>query len=135
MYEWSLNGDTKMQQEFYVNEQKSTLFENGYIAKKSGHSRGSTIDLTLVDLVPGQQEDYHEGDLLRPCFSENRFRDNTIDMGTGFDCFDLKAHTYSAEINEIQRMNRKYLLDLMVGFNNYSGEWWHFTLNDEPFKD
>lgn len=64
-----------------------------------------------------------------------RFKDNTIDMGTGFDCFDAKAHTYFGDIDEEQRKNRDTLIMIMTNFNNYIGEWWHFTLIDEPYKN
>lgn len=77
---------------------------------------------------------YHEGDALRPCTAENRFKDNSIDMGTGFDCFDAKSHTFFQSLTMVQIRNRQLLLSLMAGFKNYEGEWWHFTLIDEPYK-
>ncbi|CAD8104060.1 unnamed protein product [Paramecium sonneborni] len=133
-YQWSLNNDTTMQKEFYPDEQKDLLFDHGYIAKKSGHSRGSTVDLTLVPFYPNQQENYQPGDQLIPCYLNHRFKDNTIDMGTGFDCFDVKSHTYCGDLTFEQRNNRDTLLQVMLNFSNYIDEWWHFTLINEPYK-
>ena len=86
--------DRRMKAEFYPRVRKQVLFKEGYIASQSGHSRGSTVDLTLVKLPPRRQERYHRGDRLRDCAApaRRRFRDNSIDMGTGYDCFDPLAH-------------------------------------------
>ena len=84
--------DTRMKREFYPRVRKNRLFKDGYIASRSGHSRGSTVDLTLTKLTPRRQEPYAPrrpaARLRRP--ARRRFRDNTIDMGTGYDCFDVK---------------------------------------------
>ncbi|MHB9099767.1 MAG: M15 family metallopeptidase, partial [Syntrophales bacterium] len=81
--------DVKTKEEFYPTVDKRNLFRDGYIASKSGHSRGSTVDLTIVPLPAPKQGTYTPGQPLVACFSstDKRFRDNTIDMGTGFDCF------------------------------------------------
>ena len=85
--------DQRMKAEFYPRVRKSRVFKEGYIATQSGHSRGSTMDLTLVKLPARKQERYHRGDRLRDCGGprSKRFRDNTIDMGTGYDCFERGA--------------------------------------------
>ena len=132
-------GDNKMKKEFYPKVDKSRLFADGYIAEKSGHSRGSTVDLTLVSLPVSPQEKYRDGDALRECTLPvaQRFGDNTLDFGTGYDCFDPLSHTANPYVGKAQRQNRLLLKSLMekFGFSNYSEEWWHFTLKKEPFVD
>jgi D-alanyl-D-alanine dipeptidase len=129
--------DTRMKREFYPRVRKSRLFKDGYIASRSGHSRGSTVDLTLVKLPPRRQERYERGDRLRDCAGprSRRFRDNTIDMGTGYDCFDLKSHPFSRAFRGKVRRNRLALREPMIraGFKGLATEWWHFTLRDEPY--
>jgi D-alanyl-D-alanine dipeptidase len=129
--------DQRMKAEFYPRVRKKDVFKEGYIAKQSGHSRGSTMDLTLVKLPPRRQERYHRGDRLRDCAAPagRRFRDNTIDMGTGYDCFDPLAHPYNARIHGKQRRNRLRLREPMIraGFKGLPTEWWHFTLKSEPY--
>ena len=131
--------DTLMKREFYPRVKKSRLFKDGYIASKSGHSRGSTVDLTLVKRPPSGQERYDRGDRLRDCAGprRTRFRDNTIDMGTGYDCFDVKAHPFSKAFRGKVRRNRMALRRPMLaaGFKGLETEWWHFTLRDEPFPE
>lgn len=112
--EWSHDSaDTKTKKAFYPNLRKNTLFANGYIAKRSGHSRGSSIDLTLVDLKTGKE----------------------LDMGSIFDLFDDKSHVKSTKVTAQQRANRMLLQLIMIkhGFKPYSKEWWHFRLKNEPF--
>src|SRR5437868_1485749 len=110
-----------MKAEFYPHINKANVFELGYVAKKSGHSRGSTVDLTIVSL---------------PLRKENFF-DNSIDMGTGFDCLDVLANTFNPNIKGLQLKNRLLLRNLMLkyGFEPYEKEWWHFTLKNEPYPD
>jgi D-alanyl-D-alanine dipeptidase len=131
--------DQKMKAEFYPREPKRRVFKDGYIASQSGHSRGSTLDLTLVKLPAGKQETYHRGDALRDCGNPRgkRFRDNSIDMGTGYDCFDPLAHPYNGRIHGKQRANRLKLRHAMLaeGFKGLNTEWWHFTLKNEPYPD
>src|SRR3954451_8268090 len=131
--------DQRMKAEFYPRVDKRDVFKDGYIATKSGHSRGSTIDLTLVRRPPGPQEHYTRGDRLRDCGGPRgrRFRDNTIDMGTGYDCFDPLSHPYNARIKGKQRANRLKLRHAMLaqGFRGLATEWWHFTLRDEPYPE
>ena len=129
--------DTKTKGEFYPTVDKRYLFRDGYIAKKSGHSRGSTVDLTIVPLPVPVQEAYVPGQPLFACFSsaDRRYRDNSIDMGTGFDCFHALSHPENLQVGVQQRINRLLLKSLMDkhGFKHYDQEWWHFTLRDEPY--
>ena len=130
-------GDQRMKQEFYPRVDKSKLFEDGYIAERSGHSRGSTVDLTLVKLPVTPQRPFIPGEPLVPCYDPNRFPDNSIDMGTGYDCFDTLAHTLDERITGEARQNRLMLKQIMedAGFVNYEYEWWHYTLANEPYPD
>ncbi len=131
--------DVKTKGEFYPTVDKRNLFRDGYIAKKSGHSRGSTIDLTIVPLPVPKQDAYTPGQPLVACYAavDKRFRDNSIDMGTGFDCFHELSHPGNLKVGHQQRANRLLLKSLMdkYGFRNYDQEWWHFTLRDEPYPD
>lgn len=131
--------DTKTKKEFYSTIDKQNLFRDGYIASKSSHSRGSTVDLTIVPLPAPAQEKYTAGQPLYACFlpAKKRFKDNSIDMGTGFDCFHELSHPDNPKIGLQQRVNRLLLKTLMDkhGFNNYAKEWWHFTLRNEPYPN
>lgn len=137
--EWAKDlADTITKKEFYPTIDKSRLFIDGYIAEKSGHSRGSTIDLTIVPLPLASQPEFemnNQCECFRPI--DERFRDNSIDMGTGFDCFNELSHTENPGLSYQQRANRLLLVSLMekYGFKNLSEEWWHFTLKNEPFPD
>jgi len=131
--------NTKTKKEFYPTVDKKNLFKDGYIDGKSGHSRGSTLDLTIVPLPAPSQADYIPGQQLFECYlpAAKRFGDNSIDMGTGFDCFDELSHTANTNIGRQQKINRLLLKSLMEkhGFRNYDKEWWHFTLKNEPYPD
>ncbi len=131
--------DQRMKDEFYPRTDKSTLFEDGYIAEESGHSRGSTVDLTLVELPAHPQRPYVPGEPLTPCYApqHERFPDNNVDMATGFDCFDTLSHTDDPRVSGEARHNRDLLRSALasVGMENYPDEWWHFTLSEEPFPD
>lgn len=107
--------DTVMQPYFYPEEEKSQLFAHGYIAARSGHSRGSTVDLTLLDEASGKE----------------------LDMGGTFDYFGAPSHTDHAGLTPEQQANRALLRDAMLrhGFRAIKTEWWHFTLQEEPFPD
>nr|BFE57453.1 M15 family metallopeptidase [Dactylosporangium thailandense] len=136
---WSGDADQRMKAEFYPQVDKSALFDDGYIGGPTAHSRGSTLDLTLVALPGRTGPAYRPGDPLVSCTAPaaQRFPDDTIDMGTGFDCFDPLAHTAAAGVSAAQRADRDLLTGLMSagGFANYPKEWWHYTLADEPFPD
>ena len=128
--------DTLTKKEFYPTVDKSRLFIDGYIAQKSGHSRGSTVDLTIVSLPLGSQPEFDVNNQCE-CYKpvDQRFKDNSIDMGTGFDCFNSLSHTENPGITPQQKANRLLLKSLMerYGFRNLAEEWWHFTLRNEPF--
>jgi len=129
--------DQTMKGEFYPDEDKADLFTDGYIAAKSGHSRGSTMDLTIVKLPAARTRAYVPGEPLVPCYApqDARFPDNSIDMGTGFDCFDTLANTLDPRITGVQLSNRLMLKNAMeaAGFTNLAVEWWHYTLTNEPY--
>ena len=142
---WAENlPDQRMKPEFYPRVDKSTLFADGYIAERSGHSRGSTVDLTLVKLPADQPavEPYAPGQPLVDCAAPQtlRFPDDSIDMGTGFDCFDTLANTEDPRVGGDQMKNRTLLLEGLErqGFANYDKEWWHFTYKPggrEPYPE
>jgi zinc D-Ala-D-Ala dipeptidase len=127
--------DQKMKREFYPRVGKSTVFEQGYIAHRSGHSRGSTVDITLVRLPPRTQPAWDGRP--RSCIARygRRFPDNGVNMGTGYDCMDPRAHTLA--VKGRARRNRLRLARTLerVGFAPYDNEWWHFTLRDEPYPE
>ena len=107
--------DTRMKAYFYPELEKDVLFPQGYIAEHSGHSRGSTVDLTLFDMSTGRE----------------------VDMGGTFDYFGRLSHPDYTDITEAQYANRMLLRQVMLryGFKPLVEEWWHFTLADEPYPD
>jgi len=131
--------NTKTMKEFYPTVDKRNLFKDGYIDSRSGHSRGSTVDLTIVALPAPAQESYISGQMLSECYlpAGHRFGDNSLDMGTGFDCFHELSHTENKNIGQQQKINRLLLKSLMEkhGFRNYDKEWWHYTLKNETFPE
>ena len=137
-YRWSQNKNSTMKAEFYPREDKKELFRKGYIANYSGHSRGSTVDLTLVPLNKRTQESFSTASKLRACYApyKKRFKDNSINMGTGYDCLDKTAHVFYKQIPRTAKFNRYQLRKIMLsnGFYPYNKEWWHYTLRNEPFK-
>jgi D-alanyl-D-alanine dipeptidase len=111
---WARNlGDTRMKAEFYPEVDKRTLFRDGYIAARSGHSRGSTADLTLARRADGQ----------------------ALDMGTPFDFFSPRSWPSDRSVGAEAQANRAVLAQAMRrrGFRAYDKEWWHFTLRHEPY--
>jgi zinc D-Ala-D-Ala dipeptidase len=124
---------------YYPNLPKRALFPD-YIATRSGHSRGATMDLTLVPLgATINTQASSENGRPRPCTAPQATQapDGSIAMGTSFDCFDLKSHTIVPGLTEEERKNRALLNEAMQahGFKNYPMEWWHFTLEPEPYPD
>ena len=107
--------DVRMKAYFYPELKKQELFQKGYIAKQSSHSRGSAVDLTLIDMKTGME----------------------VDMGGPFDLFSEVSHPDYRGITEEQYENRMLLQKAMVrnGFKTLDCEWWHFTLEDEPYPD
>jgi D-alanyl-D-alanine dipeptidase len=114
--EWSgepEDGATKGR--FYPNIARAEMFSRGYVAPKSGHSRGSAVDLTLYRLETGEM----------------------LEMGGGHDLMDERSHHGAAGISCVEAQHRRSLCSLMEasGFARYEREWWHYVLRDEPFPD
>ena len=128
--------DQKMKQAYYPDVDKRNLFRLNYIASRSGHSRGSTVDLSIVPLERKAALETGGAD-IRACDSKGGARtdDGSTDMGTGFDCFSDLSHTASPRVSEAQRANRNLLRSFMreCGFYNNRSEWWHYTLRNEPY--
>jgi D-alanyl-D-alanine dipeptidase len=116
---------------FYPALEKRTLFAYGYIAAQSAHSTGTAIDLTLVRLPTPAAAPFDPAVRYGVCTgpAAQRAPDTSLDMGTGFDCFDEASHTASGAISAEQKRARATLLTAMRkhGFKNYFREWWHFT--------
>lgn len=116
LWTWAQSDCTKRKVDYYPRIEKLELFELGYIARKSSHSRGSTVDLTVVDVENGNQ---------------------AIDMGTRFDFMDVLSHPSSRAVSDTVYQNRQFLKNLMdqFGWEGIEQEWWHFTFRHEPFPD
>jgi D-alanyl-D-alanine dipeptidase len=133
MVNWSRNGrETPAERRYNPAFRKADLFRLGYIAIYSGHSTGSALDLTLVDLTADNSEKFDSTKAYADCTAPLAARapEGSIDMGTGYDCSDLKANTASPSITPEQRKWRNTLVAAMrkQGFVNYFREWWHFSL-------
>ena len=114
--EWSgLPEDGRTKARFYPNIDRAEMFTNGYVARKSGHSRGSAVDLTLYRLDTGE---------LAP-------------MGGGHDFMDERSHHGARGVSGSEAQNRRSLCSIMErsGFQRYECEWWHYALRDEPYPD
>jgi D-alanyl-D-alanine dipeptidase len=124
--------------EFFPRVPKARLFALGYIAAHSAHSRGSTIDASLVASPPAPSAIFTRGQPLVACFApaDQRVADGSLDMGTGFDCFDEAAWP-NASVAAPQAANRETLRAALAaaGFVRDDTEWWHFTLRNEPFPN
>ena len=107
--------DVRMKPYFYPTLDKQELFAGGYIARQSSHSRGSAVDLTLLDMKTGKE----------------------LDMGSPFDLFSELSHPDCRDISDEQYENRMLLQHVMIrnGFEPIDCEWWHFSLKDEPYPD
>ena len=115
--EWAKLPETNLhlKELYYPLFTRQELFEQGYIARQSSHSRGSAVDLTLIDARSGEE----------------------LDMGSAFDYFDDLSHTESARLNVEQLGYRRFLRELMEarGFRNFHQEWWHYSYRPEPFPN
>ncbi|MFI4960467.1 MAG: M15 family metallopeptidase [Hyphomicrobiales bacterium] len=132
MAQWSKDGAREAPtKRFFPTLEKRMLFALGYIAAYSAHSTGSAVDLTQVKLPTEPALSYDPAARYGPCTAPaaQRAPDNSLDMGTGFDCFDTQSYTASAAITAEQRRRRATLLAAMRarGFHNYFREWWHFS--------
>ena len=123
---WARNlADTARKAEFYPDVDKRNLFRDGYIAARSGHSRGSTVDLTLAQRSDGAEPGGRELD------------GRELDMGTPFDFFSPRSAASDRSVSVQAQGHRALLAQAMRrrGFMGYRKEWWHFTLRNEPFPD
>ena len=130
---WAQNGrETPAERRYNPALSKKDLFRLGYIAEHSGHSSGAAVDLTLVDLKADNPAAYDPNKAYADCTApaSARVPEASVDMGTGYDCSDVKAHTAARSITPDQRRWRNLLVAAMArqGFVNYSKEWWHFSL-------
>ncbi len=115
--EWAQRPETnpRIKEHYYPTFSRKELFDQGYIAKQSSHSRGSAVDLTLVSLKTEKE----------------------LDMGSAFDYFDTISNTESPKITSAHKENRRLLKEIMIGhgFKNYPQEWWHYSYQAEPFPN
>jgi zinc D-Ala-D-Ala dipeptidase len=114
--EWSAQPeDGRTKQRFYPNLDRAEMFTNGYVAPRSGHSRGSAVDLTLHRLDTGE----------------------LVEMGGGHDLMDQRSHHGARGLSDVEAQNRRSLCSIMEdsGFRRYDCEWWHYALTDEPYPD
>lgn len=130
--------DTKNQSkkaEYYPRINKAQVFELGYVAAKSGHSRGSTVDLTLIKKTQQLHDLSVKERTLEDGFVIKILDDGTVDMGSSFDLFDVASHTENDLIADEYKPLRAYLKEVMArhGFKNLADEWWHYTLLNEPY--
>jgi D-alanyl-D-alanine dipeptidase len=123
--------DAAATKRFHPNISRHSLVPLGYIAAVSRHSRAHAVDLTLVAVPSPEVAKFETSLSYSACTAsaDKREPDNSIDMGTGFDCFDTKSHTFSAEVTSEQQKWRNTLVRAMErrGFRNYRREWWHYT--------
>jgi D-alanyl-D-alanine dipeptidase len=129
---WGKSEETSKKNYYYPEISKKDIFKRGFVATKSGHSRGSTVDLTIIK----------NGKNVTPVKAINRGKftfldDGTVDMGMHFDFFGTESWAQSPLISEEFNKRRKFLQEKMVkhGFKVFEGEWWHFTLAKEPFPE
>lgn len=130
---WSRDGrETPVQKRYNPSFSKADLFRLGYIAERSGHSTGAALDLTLVDLKADNSATYDPAKAYGDCTANVNLRapEASVDMGTGYDCSDVRSHTAAKSVTAAQRRWREKLVRVMArrGFVNYSKEWWHFSL-------
>lgn len=133
MYAWAQDGrETPAQRRYNPKMRKEDLFRLGYIARHSGHSTGKAVDLTLVQLPVAKRAPFDPNADYADCTGPQHLRapDTSVDMGAGYDCSDVRAHTASKAITPQQRKWRETLVNAMAkqGFVNYRLEWWHFSL-------
>ena len=136
--EWSTYpADQVTKAEFYPNSDKARFFEEGYLANRSRHSSGSTVDLGIMALADAGLPFAPVGDFVS-CLAPfgERYDDHALDFGTGYDCLDPAASFDAPGISNAARANRATLRQLMTeaGFKPYDTEWWHFELRDAPHQ-
>ncbi|HRE31979.1 MAG TPA: M15 family metallopeptidase, partial [Candidatus Berkiella sp.] len=112
---WGQSDCQKTKNDYYPRIAKQDFFKLGYLARRSSHSRGSTVDVTIIDTANNQY----------------------VDFGTPFDFMDELSHPDNQSVSKTAYENRQHLKNLMeeFGFEGIPQEWWHFTLKNEPFPD
>lgn len=133
MVRWSKRAaDPELKRIYFPKVAKRSLFSSGYISARSTHSSGSTVDLSIVNV----SREANSGSLQNSgssvsCITSGQDASDpaALDMGTAYDCFDVKSHTWNTSVSAAQIRNRKLLVRVMQkhGFINYRREWWHFT--------
>ncbi len=131
-YRWAVNSENiTMKKSFFPNINKSDLFKKKYLAKKSKHSRGLAVDLTLVKIKDSPSIIFLDSP-QKNCTRTSQWPqgENTLEMGTTYDCLDIASNTHSTRVSQTARANRLILKKYMekYGFKNYSKEWWHYSL-------
>jgi len=132
MARWSAGKEDGATKRFYPTLDKRSLFSTGWISQRSMHSAGIAVDLTLIPARSAASAGSQNGPCNAP--AAQRAPDNSLDMGTGFDCFDRKSFTRSDLIDSGQKSARERLVAAMSrqGFRNYHQEWWHFSYGLGP---
>lgn len=127
--------DQSKKEEYFPRVDKKDLFRLGYIAQRSRHSRGSTVDLTLIKKGEECHKPFGVEVVLADGSIIKRLDDGTLDMGTSFDFFDVASWGKSLLVSKEAQKNRNYLANVMKenGFEDLPEEWWYFVLKDEPF--
>jgi D-alanyl-D-alanine dipeptidase len=134
---WTMGPDQLMKGEFFPRTEKTQLVPLGYIAARSRHSLGGAVDVGIVAIGLKFVEPPTPANFASCALPKgDRFEDGTIDLGSGYDCFDPVANVGNGEVGKLASENRRLLRDLMVsvGFKPYAGEWWHFELRNAPLE-
>ncbi|HKA71085.1 MAG TPA: M15 family metallopeptidase [Xanthobacteraceae bacterium] len=131
MAQWAHDGRADGAKRFFPNHEKNALFALGYLAGVSRHSTGAAVDVTLVELARPAAARFDPAARYAPCTAPAPARapDDSVDMGTSYDCFDLNSRTRSPGIGAEAQRRRSLLVVAMGkhGFRNYHREWWHFS--------
>lgn len=135
--EWAQTSDESQKHLYYPTIDKKAVFPPGYVSKKSGYSRGSTVDFSIIKL----NEKLYDVEITERRLSDGSkiqfLDDGTIDMGSSFDLLHPASHYDSQLIQPEYLLMRNFLKKVMEdhGFRRYDKEWWHYTLEDEPYPD
>ena len=136
--DWRKNSnDQCMKQQYYPTIDKVDVLKKGYVADRSGHSRGSAFDLTIIELSKELTPIMYSKRTLTNGEKVPFLDDNTVDMGSSFDLFHSVSHheTSLIELTFLERRNFLRAIMKKHGFKGYSGEWWHYILKDEPYTE
>jgi zinc D-Ala-D-Ala dipeptidase len=128
---WGNGGGEQINERYHPRIKRGSLIPLGYIASKSSHSLGIAVDLTIAETSNARRRTVEDDAIPRKCTDSSGTTPKTtaLDMGSQFDCFDIKSHTSAHGLTATQKNNRQVLIDAMMrhGFVNYHREWWHFT--------